>query len=213
VTDHVVMVKCLVWDLDNTLWQGILLEGDQVRLLEAVRQVIVELDARGILQSVASKNDGELAWERLEHLGVAEYFVLPQIGWGPKSDSVRRIAEGLNFAHRALAFIDDQPTECAEVSFHLPEVRCYPAEQASMLPGLPEFSPAVITVDSRGRRQMCQLPARGHTCRFHRSGRRVPAVTGLGDAHRASHRAGLVPGRGTHGAYQPDERDRGALLG
>jgi methoxymalonate biosynthesis protein len=160
VTDHVVMVKCLVWDLDNTLWQGTLLEGDQVRLLEAVRQVIVELDARGILQSVASKNDGELAWERLEHLGVAEYFVLPQIGWGPKSDSVRRIAEGLNFAHRTLAFIDDQPTERAEVSFHLPEVRCYPAEQASMLPGLPELSPALTTVDSRGRRQMYQASFR-----------------------------------------------------
>lgn len=160
MTDSVVMIKCLVWDLDNTLWQGTLLEGDQVRLPDAVRQVIVELDARGILQSVASKNDRELAWERLEHLGVAEYFVLPQIGWGPKSHSVRRIADHLNFAHRAVAFIDDQPVECAEVAFHLPEVRCYPAGRASMLPQLPEFSPAVTTVDSRRRRQMYQASFR-----------------------------------------------------
>lgn len=156
MTTDTVMIKCLVWDLDNTLWQGILLEGDQVWLPDAVRQVIVELDARGVLHSVASKNDREIAWERLEHLGLAEYLVLPQIGWGPKSNSVRRIAEGLNFAHRTVAFIDDQPMERAEVSFHLPDVRCYPAQWASMLPQLPEFSPTVTTVDSRHRRQMYQ---------------------------------------------------------
>jgi methoxymalonate biosynthesis protein len=156
MTDNVVMIKCLVWDLDNTLWQGTLLEGDQVWLPDAVRQVIVELDTRGVLHSVASKNDREIAWERLEHLGIDGYFVLPEIGWGPKSDSVRRIADRLNFAHRAVAFIDDQPMERAEVSFHLPDVRCYPAERASMLPELPEFSPAVATVDSRHRRQMYQ---------------------------------------------------------
>lgn len=156
MTDSVVMVKCLVWDLDNTLWQGTLLEGDQVRLPDAVREVIVKLDARGILHSVASKNDREIAWERMEQLGIADYFVLPQIGWGPKSDSVRRIADHLNFAHRTIAFIDDQPAECAEVSFRLPEVRCYPAQRVSMLPQLPEFSPAVTTVDSRDRRQMYQ---------------------------------------------------------
>jgi methoxymalonate biosynthesis protein len=156
MTADVVMIKCLVWDLDNTLWQGTLLEGDQVWLPDAVRETIVELDARGVLHSVASKNDRELAWERLARLGIDAYFVLPEIGWGPKSDSVRRIAEGLNFAHRAVAFIDDQAMERAEVSFHLPEVRCYPAEQATILPELPEFSPAVATVDSRHRRQMYQ---------------------------------------------------------
>ncbi|MBV9162308.1 MAG: HAD-IIIC family phosphatase [Pseudonocardiales bacterium] len=156
MTDNAVIIKCLVWDLDNTLWQGTLLEGDQVQLPDAVREVIVELDTRGILHSVASKNDREIAWERMETLGIAEYFVVPEIGWGPKSDSVRRIADRLNFAHRAIAFIDDQPVERAEVAYYLPDVRCYPAERASMLPELPEFSPAVTTVDSRRRRQMYQ---------------------------------------------------------
>jgi methoxymalonate biosynthesis protein len=156
MTDSMLMIKCLAWDLDNTLWQGILLEDDQIQLSDAVRAVIIELDARGILQSVASKNDREIAWERMEQLGIAEYFVLPEIGWGLKSDAVRRIADRLNFAYRTVAFIDDQPVERAEVSFHLPEVRCYPAEQASMLPELPEFSRSVTTVDSRHRRQMYQ---------------------------------------------------------
>ncbi|GAA2063102.1 HAD-IIIC family phosphatase [Streptomyces albiaxialis] len=149
-------VKCLVWDLDNTLWQGTLLEDGDVRIADGIREVVEELDARGILQAVASKNDHEPTWARLEELGLAEYFVLAEIGWGPKSRSVRSIAERLNFAERTLAFIDDQPAERAEVEFHLPEVRCYPAEEAARLTELPEFTPAARTVDSAKRRAMYQ---------------------------------------------------------
>lgn len=158
--DSASMVKCLVWDLDNTLWQGTLLEGDQVEVFDAVRAVILKLDARGILHSVASKNDHEIAWDRMKQLGIAEYFVLPEIGWRPKSESVRKIADRLNFAYNTMAFIDDQHVERAEVSFHLPEVRCYPTTQVSILPGLPEFSPFVTTVDSCHRRQMYQASFR-----------------------------------------------------
>jgi methoxymalonate biosynthesis protein len=158
--DQPSLVKCLVWDLDNTLWQGTLLEDPDVRLSDQVRDTLVELDSRGILQSVASKNDYELAWPRLEKLGVAQYFVVPKIGWGRKSDSVLRIADQLNFAPDTIAFIDDQPAERAEVAFRAPEVRCYPAEQVTALAGLPEFSPKVVTVDARRRRQMYQASVR-----------------------------------------------------
>ena len=50
-------IKCVVWDLDETLWYGVLLEQSEVVLREGVREVIETLDARGILQSVASRND------------------------------------------------------------------------------------------------------------------------------------------------------------
>jgi methoxymalonate biosynthesis protein len=155
VTQHPETVKCLVWDLDNTLWTGTVLE-ETVCIDDGIRSVLETLDARGILHSIASKNDHEVAWERLVELGVAEYFLLPQISWHPKSDSVRHIAERLNFAHDAIAFVDDQPAERAEVAFHLPDVRCYTAEQIRDLPTLPEFQPKALTVDSRGRRQMYQ---------------------------------------------------------
>ncbi|WP_306213848.1 HAD-IIIC family phosphatase [Actinoplanes sp. RD1] len=153
-------VKCLVWDLDNTLWQGTLLEDGVVTVPEAIRQTVVELDRRGILQSVASRNDHDHAWQRLEELGLAEYFVVPQIGWGRKPDSLRAIADELQFAPGTLAFIDDQPAELAEVEHHLPEVRRYLAPRATELTGLPEFSPATVTVDSRRRREMYQAKFR-----------------------------------------------------
>lgn len=154
------VVKCLVWDLDNTLWRGTLLEDPQVAIFPGIRDVIVELDSRGILQSIASRNDHDLAWRRLEEAGLAEYFVHPRIGWGRKSDSVRQIAGQLNFALDTIAFIDDQPSERAEVAFRASEIRCYPAEQASSLAGRPEFSPEVVTVDARRRRQMYQASFR-----------------------------------------------------
>jgi methoxymalonate biosynthesis protein len=150
------VIKCLVWDLDRTLWQGSLLEDGAVSLSDEVRSTIVELDSRGILQSVASRNDHDHAWGQLERFGIAEYFVLPQIGWGRKSDSIRVIADRLNFAQRTIAFIDDEPTERAEVSHELPEVRCYAATEALGLTTRPEFSPTTVTVDSRNRRLMCK---------------------------------------------------------
>lgn len=149
-------IKCLVWDLDNTLWNGTLLEGDDVRLREGVVDVIHELDNRGILLSIASKNDPEDALEALSSSGLAEYFLVPQIGWGPKSESMAELARVLNIGLDTFAFIDDQPAERAEVVFHHPEVRVYDASEYLSLPDLPEFTPRFITPDSKLRRKMYQ---------------------------------------------------------
>jgi methoxymalonate biosynthesis protein len=155
-----VIVKCLIWDLDNTLWDGTLLEGDDLRLRDGVRETIVALDSRGILQSISSRNDHEDAWEQLEKLDLAQYFVLPRISFRRKSEAVREIADGLNFALDTIAFVDDQPAERAEVTYHLPEVRCYPHDLVATLVDLPEFNPRTVTTDSRRRRGMYQAAFR-----------------------------------------------------
>jgi FkbH-like protein len=147
-------VKCLVWDLDDTLWEGILLEGGGAALRPGVRETIVELDTRGILQSIASRNDRDVAMARLAELGVAEYFLHPQVSWGPKSDAIRRIAESLNLALDAFAFIDDQPFERDEVKFALPDVLCLDAAASSGLLARPELKPRFVTPDSAQRRSL-----------------------------------------------------------
>ncbi|MEZ4454026.1 MAG: HAD-IIIC family phosphatase [Nannocystaceae bacterium] len=147
-------IKCVVWDLDHTLWSGVLLEDPQVELRAEARAMILALDERGILQSIASRNDAARALAELERLGLAEYFLHPQIHWGAKSGSVRTIAERLNLGLDALAFIDDQPFERDEVRSELPEVQCHdPAELPALL-DRPEFCPRFITEDSRRRRAM-----------------------------------------------------------
>ncbi|OXM69568.1 HAD-IIIC family phosphatase [Amycolatopsis vastitatis] len=158
-------VKCLVWDLDDTLWRGTLAEGDDVALLPGVADVVRGLDDRGILQSVASRNDHQPAMARLAAFGLDSYFVLPQIGWGRKSDAVRAVADELGFAHRTMAFVDDRPAELAEVAFELPEVRTYPADAAANLLQRPEFTPPTITDDARRRRERYQAGFRRDSAR------------------------------------------------
>lgn len=147
-------VKCVVWDLDNTLWSGTLLEGDEVRLREGVREIIHALDGRGILHSVASRNHAESALARLRELDLEEYFLYPQINWGSKAASIRTIAESLNIALDSICFIDDQPFERAEVQAALPQVLCIDDVQLAHLLQMPELNPETITAESRMRRQM-----------------------------------------------------------
>jgi FkbH-like protein len=148
------IVKCVVWDLDNTLWDGTLLEGGINGLRPGVLTFIQILEQRGILQSVASKNDHQLAYEQLQSLGIAEYFLCPQINWGAKSGSIERIAKELNIGLDTFAFIDDQAFEREEVGFAIPDVLCFDAAELDTLSLQPEFNPRFITEDSARRRQM-----------------------------------------------------------
>lgn len=148
------IVKCLIWDLDNTLWEGVLLEGDTVELHPQVREIIETLDDRGILQSIASRNDEEAAMRKLAEYGLEDFFLHPQINWGPKSASVAQIAERLNIATKSLAFIDDQPYEREEVAASHAEVFCIDAHELPSLLSMPAFNPRFITEDSRRRRSM-----------------------------------------------------------
>lgn len=135
-------IKCVVWDLDNTMWDGVLVEGRPAdfKLKDGLRTVLAELDRRGILLSIASKNSEEDARKVLEALGVWELFLAPQIHWQPKSASLQQIAARLNLGLDSLAFVDDMPFERDEVAATLPMVSLVPAEQALAILGRPEFS-------------------------------------------------------------------------
>ncbi len=150
------VIKVLVWDLDNTLWNGTLLEGDDVQLRPGVAEALEELDARGILQSVASKNDHAAAMAKLEELGVADYFIYPQINWNAKSSGLEQIAKAINIGIDAVAFIDDQPFEREEVHHVLPDVMTIDAADIAKLTEYPELMPRFITDESAIRRKMYQ---------------------------------------------------------
>lgn len=147
-------VKCLVWDLDQTLWDGILLEGDRLALRPGVLETLRTLDQRGILHSVASRNDPGEARRKLEEFGLWEYFLAPRIGWGTKSAALEAIARALNLGLESLAFVDDQPYELEEVRFSHPQVLCLPADRVGEIPDLPQFRPARLSQDSGRRREL-----------------------------------------------------------
>ncbi|PSW50279.1 HAD-IIIC family phosphatase [Photobacterium kishitanii] len=136
-------IKVLVWDLDNTLWDGVLVEdgADRIQLKKGITEVIKTLDARGIVSSIASKNDHDIAWAHLSALGLAAYFVFPEINWGPKSQSIQRIAENFNVGKDTIAFIDDSAFERNEVKNIHPEVSIFKHSDYMTLTELAAFSP------------------------------------------------------------------------
>ncbi|MUG94910.1 HAD-IIIC family phosphatase [Scytonema sp. UIC 10036] len=147
-------IKCVVWDLDNTLWHGVLLEDEKVSLRENIVNLIQTLDNRGILQSIASKNEHTAAIAKLEEFGLKEYFLYPQINWNSKASSLKEIAKLLNIGLDAIAFIDDQLFELEEVKFSLPEILCINADEIGTILDMPVMNPRFITEDSQIRRLM-----------------------------------------------------------
>jgi FkbH-like protein len=146
-------VKCVIWDLDQTAWDGILGEQDPgaVSLRPEVLRTMLALDERGILQSVASKNDHDNTWHVLERLGVAHLFLYPQINWEPKSVNIQRIVTSLNVGMDSCIFVDDSAFERTEVGHELPGIRVFADSEVWKLLDLPEFD-VPITTESKQRR-------------------------------------------------------------
>ncbi len=148
------MIKCVVWDLDNTLWDGTLSEDTQVYLRTSVVEIIKTLDSRGILHSIASKNDYASTMQKLQELGIAEYFLYPQISWNAKSGAIAAIAKAINIGRETLAFVDDQPFERDEVAHMYPEVLCLDVTELDSMLERPELNQRFLTEDSAKRRLM-----------------------------------------------------------
>jgi FkbH-like protein len=128
--------KCLVLDLDNTLWGGVIGEDGLQNLLlgrdhpvgEAYanfQRYVKDLRKRGILLAICSKNDPENAKEGFSHPDTVlklEDFSAFKANWNPKSDNIREIAAELNIGLDTLVFVDDNPAERAIVAAQVPEV-------------------------------------------------------------------------------------------
>jgi FkbH-like protein len=151
---HPKEAKCLVWDLDNTLWDGVLTEPEAVQLKPGIKELILELDARGIIHSIASRNNHEDAIAKLREFGLEEYFLYPQINWNSKAESLKNIQQLLNIGMDAIVFIDDQPFERDEVASVHPELQTIDASEYLQISGYPRFNPLFITEDAQRRRLM-----------------------------------------------------------
>ena len=128
--------KALVLDLDNTLWGGVI-GDDGLEKIEigrgspvaeaylAFQQFIKELSDRGILLSIASKNELVNALEGLSHpSGVLKEsnFVSIKANWLPKADNIQEISQEMNIFPDSLVFVDDNPAERESVRQFLPDV-------------------------------------------------------------------------------------------
>lgn len=132
--------KCIVWDLDNTLWDGMLgTHGPEgVAIRRAAVDAIEETDRRGILHSIAGQTDYYDAMAALRRFGLEEYFLFPQINGRRKSESIRRIAELLHIGLETMAFVDDDASDLAEVQAAIPGITVIAAAECVSITHRPE---------------------------------------------------------------------------
>lgn len=154
MSDQKKEIKCVIWDLDNTIWDGVLLEDENVTLNPEIINILEILDQRGILNSIASKNNYNHAMEKLIHFGIDKYFLYPQINWNAKSSSIQTIQNHLNIGMDSFLFIDDQEYELDEVKDEIPDIICLNALNYRDMLNIPILNPRFITEDSKRRRQM-----------------------------------------------------------
>jgi FkbH-like protein len=129
--------KCLVLDLDNTLWGGVIgddgLEGIKLgqgssagEAFIAIQSMALELRSRGVILAVCSKNEEDVARlpfrKHPDMLLREDHIAVFQANWTDKAANLRAIASALNIGVDALVLLDDNPAERMQVRAALPLV-------------------------------------------------------------------------------------------
>lgn len=144
--------KCIILDLDNTLWGGIIgddgLENIQIGTLgigkafTRFQKWIKELKKRGVILAVCSKNEDSIARspfiQHPEMILKLEDIAIFVANWNSKADNINQIQQILNIGFDSMVFVDDNPAEREIVRKHLPTV-CVPElpiDPANYLPYL-----------------------------------------------------------------------------
>ena len=163
--------KCLVLDLDNTLWGGVVGEdgpaGVRIGVGDPEGEAFLDLhhrlkalQAQGVLLAVCSKNNPgdvqELFDARPEMPLKLADFAAAEISWEPKHEGLKRIAARLNLGLDSLVFVDDTPAEVSLIHQMLPEVKTVllppdPAEHVAALDRLTDFESAAVTEEDARR--------------------------------------------------------------
>src|ERR1700760_4684849 len=171
--------RCVIVDLDNTLWPGVLAETGApfawepavsgvfsfVGLYFGLHEALLCLKKRGIVLACVSKNDEAVVRELWkypdcyprERLLTLEDFVTHRINWNDKADNIRSTADGLGFALDAFLFIDDNPVERDRVRQFLPEVEVWGEDLLGLRGALlddPRLQTARVTEESSKRTQL-----------------------------------------------------------
>ncbi len=163
--------KCLVLDLDNTLWGGVvgddgvaglaLGQGDAAgEAFLAIQTYALQLRSRGIVLAICSKNDPRVAErafaEHPEMLLDRQHIAVFKANWDDKSENIRAIADELNIGLDSLVFVDDNPAERQRVRASLPmvavpELPDDPSEYVPTIARAGYFEALSFTSDDRAR--------------------------------------------------------------
>lgn len=132
-------VKLVIWDLDETFWQGTLSEEGIVQIESHIAMIRTLVD-RGIMCSICSKNDFDQAKAAIEKLGIWDLFVFPHIAWSPKGQAIAKMVKDMGLRDENVVFLDDNHLNLEEAVFFSPKLMAVEAvgDMTGLL-DLPEF--------------------------------------------------------------------------
>ena len=118
-------IKLVIWDLDETFWQGTLSESTHDSpVIPSQRNIecVKGLTHRGIISAVCSKNDKAEAEKKLAELDVLDYFVFNSIKWEPKGQRIRKLIQDMGLRDVNVLFIDDNIQNLNEAEYYSPGI-------------------------------------------------------------------------------------------
>jgi FkbH-like protein len=115
-------VRLLIWDLDDTFWDGTLTEGGISYRLDHA-EIVRVLARRGIVSSICSKNDLSLVRRVLQQHGIWDSFVFPSINWKPKGKRLAELVAAAQLRPETVMLIDDNAMNRAEARHFVPGIQ------------------------------------------------------------------------------------------
>lgn len=110
-------IKLIVWDLDDTFWQGTLSEGGVLPVDENIK-LVKDLTDIGIVNSICSKNDEDKTIARIKEMGVEDFFVFNSIDWTPKGQRIQKTISDMGLRAVNVLFLDDNTVNLNEAAHY-----------------------------------------------------------------------------------------------
>ncbi|GEM_PF-1556909 len=149
-------IKLVVWDADNTLWDGTVFYKDKqnVKIKPGTKEALKELDKRGIKNTICSKNYYEDVEAELKKFEIEKYFENLQIGWGLKSDAIKKLANIYGIGFDEILFVDDDPFQRAEALSQINSLNVIGLDDPIDILSLEGVSPENATHEDKKRVQL-----------------------------------------------------------
>ena len=141
-------LKLVIWDLDDTLWNGTLTEGG-VDMPSERKELLKNLTDCGIVNTICSKNNYDETVECLKSLSVDEYFVFKSIDWTPKGQRISTLLKDMGLRAENCLFIDDNEHNLQDALFHENKLL---VAMPDIIPQLEEFVASLPKKDTEHKR-------------------------------------------------------------
>jgi HAD superfamily phosphatase (TIGR01681 family) len=113
--------KLVIWDLDGTFWKGVIAENT-MSYIPRHHHLVVDLTRRGIINSICSNNDPDIARNALRPTEIMDYFVFAKIDWASKAPMISEIISQAQLRPQQVIFLEDNERIREEVMYYNPGV-------------------------------------------------------------------------------------------